>query len=490
MALDSQAPHEVWAQCLLNIERRVKAQSFSNWFRPTQIIQFDKDLLVIQVPSIVSADWLEKHYLDLIGEVVQEETGLSPVIQFSIEGSASSRKEVTAENGVSSPSPVAEPEKLSNSTFTDQLPTQREPAHYIRESEVETESTNTFTSLNAKYTFDSLIIGEGNRFAHAAALAVAKSPGKTQFNPLFVFGGVGLGKTHILQAIGNYARVNNQARRVAYVPSEKFMSDFIESLKNRSTATFQRLYRSADILLIDDIQFLFLRGEHTQTEFFHTFNSLHQNGKHFVMTCDSPPEKLEGLEERLLSRFQWGLVTPIEPPDLETRIAILHQKAEVNGIPLPDDVAAFLGNYISSNVRELEGALIHLLAYSSIHNTELSIAAAKHIARERGPDPTTELSIESIQRLVANHFDLTLDTLISKSRKQEVAVARQIAMFLSKRLTPHPLKMIGLHFGNRDHSTVVHAVQTVEKKCKNDSSFARMIDEFTETIKQKYAPSF
>ena len=490
MALDSQDPHEVWAQCLLNIERRVKAQSFSNWFRPTQIIQFNKDLLVIQVPSIVSADWLEKHYVDLIEEVVQEETELSPVIQFSIEGSASSRKEVTAEYNISSPSPVAEPKKLSNSTFTDQLPTQKEPVHYISESEVETESTDAFTSLNAKYTFDSLIIGEGNRFAQAAALAVAKSPGKTQFNPLFIFGGVGLGKTHILQAIGNYARVNNQARRVAYVPSEKFMSDFIESLKNRSTATFQRLYRSADILLIDDIQFLFLRGEHTQTEFFHTFNSLHQNGKQIVMTCDSPPENLEGLEERLLSRFQWGLVTPIEPPDLETRIAILHQKAEVNGIPLPDDVAAFLGNYISSNVRELEGALIHLLAYCSVHNTELTITAAKHIARERGPDPTTELSIESIQKHVANHFDLTLDTLISKSRKQEVAAARQIAMFLSKRLTPHPLKMIGLHFGNRDHSTVVHAIQTVEKKCKNDSSFARMIDEFTETIKQKYAPSF
>ena len=488
MALDSQDPHEVWAQCLLNIERRVKAQSFSNWFRPTQVIQFDKDVLVIQVPSIVSADWLEKHYVGLIREVVIEETELSPVIQFSLEGSASSRKEVPAKDNVSSSSPVIGPEKFSNSTFTDQLLTQKEPTHNL--DEVETETKGAFTSLNNKYTFDSLIIGEGNRFAHAAALAVAKSPGKTQFNPLFIFGGVGLGKTHILQAIGNYARVSNQARQVAYVPSEKFMSDFIESLKNRSTATFQRLYRSADILLIDDIQFLFLRGEHTQTEFFHTFNALHQNGKQIVMTCDSPPEKLEGLEKRLLSRFQWGLVTPIEPPDLETRIAILHQKAEVNGIPLPDDVAAFLGNYISSNVRELEGALIHLLAYCSVHNMELTIAAAKHIARERGPDPTTELSIESIQKHVANHFDLTLDTLISKSRKQEVAVARQIAMFLSKRLTPYPLKMIGLHFGNRDHSTVVHAVQTVEKKCKNDSSFAQMIDQFTETIKQKHAPSF
>ena len=490
MALDSQDPHEVWAQCLLNIEHRVRAQSFSNWFRPTQIIQFDKDLLVIQVPSIVSADWLEKHYVDLIREVVLEETNLSPSIQFTIEGSTTFVKEpIQSEIDDVKPPSTSESEKKPSTDVSSEQPiAQKELGQSPHGSNID--GNEAFTSLNAKYTFDSLIIGEGNRFAHAAALAVAKSPGKTQFNPLFIFGGVGLGKTHLLQAIGNYARVNNQARRVAYVPSEKFMSDFIESLKNRSTANFQRLYRSADILLIDDIQFLFLRGEHTQTEFFHTFNALHQNGKQIVMTCDSPPEKLEGLEERLLSRFQWGLVTPIEPPDLETRIAILHQKAEVNGIPLPDDVAAFLGNYISSNVRELEGALIHLLAYCSVHNTELNIAAAKHIARERGPDPTTELTIESIQRHVANHFDLTLDTLISKSRKQEVAVARQIAMFLSKRLTPHPLKMIGLHFGNRDHSTVVHAIQTVEKKCKNDSSFARMIDEFTETIKQKYAPSF
>lgn len=486
MALDSQDPHEVWAQCLLNIERRVRSQSFANWFRPTQIVQFDKELLVIQVPSIVVADWLEKHYTDLIRDVVLEETELSPTIQFTIEISSPSKENrTTVVSRVDAPPPISNTETPATNPPV-ALPTTRKETV----ESVDLEADGTSNSLNVKYTFDSLIIGEGNRFAHAAALAVAKSPGKTQFNPLFIFGGVGLGKTHLLQAIGNYARINNLARRVAYVPSEKFMSDFIESLKNRSVADFQRLYRSADILLIDDIQFLFLRGEHTQTEFFHTFNALHQNGKQIVMTCDSPPEKLEGLEERLLSRFQWGLVTPIEPPDLETRIAILHQKAEVNGIPLPDDVAAFLGNYISSNVRELEGALIHLLAYCSVHNTELTIAAAKHIAKERGPDPTTELSIESIQKHVANHFDLKLDTLISKSRKQEVAIARQIAMFLSKRLTPHPLKMIGLHFGNRDHSTVVHAIQTVEKKCKNDSSFARMIDEFTEAIKQKYTPSF
>ncbi len=485
MALDSLDPHELWAQCLLSIERRVRAQSFANWFHPTQVAQFDSNVLVIQVPSIVSADWLEKHYLELIREVVLEETELSPDISFTIDGAPAT----AVIPGVVPPNPNQEVEQpaIEGSSSNKNNPQTTEQPQIKNSSPEENEP---FTSLNSGYTFDSFIIGEGNRFAHAAALAVAKSPGKTQFNPLFIFGGVGLGKTHLLQAIGNYARVNNLARRVAYVPSEKFMSDFIESLKNRNTADFQRLYRNADILLIDDIQFLFLRGEHTQTEFFHTFNALHQNGKQIVMTCDSPPEKLEGLEERLLSRFQWGLVTPIEPPDLETRIAILHQKAEINGIPLPNDVAAFLGSYISSNVRELEGALIHLMAFCSVHNTELTVEAAKHIARERGPDPTTELSIEAIQKFVANHFDLTLENLISKTRKQEVATARQIAMFLAKRLTPHPLKMIGLHFGNRDHSTVVHAIQTVEKKCKKDPSFGKMIEEFTEAIKQKFVPSF
>jgi chromosomal replication initiator protein len=347
---------------------------------------------------------------------------------------------------------------------------------------------SSITALNTSYTFDKFVVGEGNRFAHATALAVAESPGETQFNPLFIFGGVGLGKTHLLQAIGNHARANDLAKQVFCVTSEKFLTDFIESLKNRTTADFKRLYRSADVLLIDDIQFL-IRGEHIQSEFFHTFNALHQNGKQIVMTCDSPPEQLEGLEERLISRFQWGLVTPIDPPDLETRIAILHQKAEINGILLPDDVATYLGNYVSSNVRELEGALIHLMAYCSVHNTELSVKAAKHIARQRGPNHTSELNIKSIQEHVADHFGLTLDVLVSKTRKQEVAAARQIAMFLAKRLTKQPLKIIGLHFGNRDHSTVVHAIQTVEKKCETTSSFAQVVEGLLETIQQKYTTS-
>jgi len=265
------------------------------------------------------------------------------------------------------------------------------------------------------------------------------------------------------------------------------MSDFIESLKNHNTKEFQKTYRSADILLVDDIQFL-IRGEQTRNEFFHTFNALHQAEKQIVMTCDSPPGELEGLEERLKSRFQWGLIAGIDPPDLETRIAILRQKAERNGIHLPDEVAAFLGSYISSNIRELEGALIHLMAYCSIHKSELTIEAAKGIVQARGPGQTSNLTIESIQQQVAEHFNLTQYLLIGKGRKQEITAARHIAMFLVKRLTRNPLTTIGLHFGNRDHSTVIHAVRTVEKKCKNDSSYARVVEDLSEVIRRQHAP--
>ena len=489
MTLETQDPHELWAQCLLNIERQVRPQSFSNWFRPTLVNRFDEDQLIIQVPSLFFADWVENHYLAMIQLAVKEETALVPKVSFVVE--QASEPEQKALN----------PTPASNQLDLMHKPYQAQPDPSIQTSPVEpiktldspegnasvSESATTQpSSLNERYIFDDFVIGEGNRFAHAAALAVANSPGKTQFNPLVIYGAVGLGKTHLLQAIGHHARNLNLVQKVVYVPSEKFMSDFIESLKNRNTIEFQKSYRSVDILLVDDIQFL-LRGEQTQSEFFHTFNALHQDGKQIVMTCDSPPGQLEGLEERLISRFQWGLVTPIEPPDLETRIAILHQKAERTGILLSDDVAAFLGSYISSNVRELEGGLIHLMAYCSIHKTELTIEAAKQIVQTRGPDQISDLNIEAIQQHVANHFSLTLNQLIGKGRKQDITAARHIAMFLSKRLTKNPLKMIGLHFGNRDHSTVIHAVRSVEKKCKNDRSFARIVEDLSETIRIHHA---
>ena len=458
-----QDPQELWAQCLLNIERQVRPQSFSNWFKQTSVSQFDEDLLSIQFPSAFSAAWVEEHYLQMIQAVVMEETTLAPRISFAV---------------AQTPQPALDPVLP--------IPTREEEStEDQREEEVETEAGPDQISLNQRYTFEEFIIGDSNQIALATALAVANAPGKTEFNPLVIYGGAGLGKTHLLQAIGHRAHSLNFAEKVVYVTSEKFMGDFVQSLAQGrdKTSEFKNFYRSADVLLVDDIQFL-LHGEQTQNEFFHTFNALHQSEKQIVMTCDSPPGHLDGLEERLKSRFIWGLATAINPPELETRIAILHKKAERNGIRIPGDVAALLGNHIRSNVRELEGTLISLMAYCSIHKKELDIEAAKHILDELGPSPS-ELSIEAIQQRVADHFNLTQELLTGKGRKQDVVTARHIAMFLVRSLIGSHFTTIGLHFGNRDHSTVIHAVSTVEKKCKNDSSFARLVEDLSNTIRRQ-----
>jgi chromosomal replication initiator protein len=468
----SQDAQELWAQCLLNIERRLRPQSFNTWFRPTTARRFDDDILEIEVSSSYFAHFVETNYLSLIQSVVDEETQRAPRVTFHVADEKGSLpiEEEPEQRADPPPGPV-------RSVPVHGQPAAKPPAE---------PSTGPlfYMPLNEKYIFETFVVGEGNRFAHAASQAVAASPGKTQFNPLVIYGGVGLGKTHLLQAIGHHALSLESGLRVVYVPSEKFMSDFIESLRQQNASEFQRLYRSADVLLVDDIQFL-IRGEHTQNEFFHTFNALHQNGKQIVMTCDSPPGELEGLEERLISRFQWGLVTSIEPPDLETRIAILQKKAEVNGILLPDDVATFLGNYISSNIRELEGALNHIMAYCAVNQAELSVEAARKIVQQRSTQDNQHLTIEGIQKLVAEHFDLTPELLIGKTRKQEIASPRQIAMYLAKRHTKSPLKVIGLHFGNRDHSTVVHAVRTVDKKSANDPVFAQVVERLSEEIQRR-----
>lgn len=477
----SQDPQELWAHCLLSIERQIRPQSFSTWFRPTRAKRFDEQTLELEVPSAIISDWIENNYLSLIQRVVRDETSHEPRIHFSI-----TAPETPGGSGGQTANNGGTGQSAATAGTNTRQPADEQPNLPAATSD-DWASSALFTSLNERYTFDTFVIGEGNRFSHAAAQAVAKSPGKTQFNPLVIYGGVGLGKTHLLQAIGHYALARKTAERVAYVPSEKFMSNFIEAIKTRSTAEFQRLYRSADILLIDDIQFL-LKGEHTQNEFFHTFNALHQNGKQIAMTCDSPPGELEGLEERLISRFKWGLVTSIEPPDLETRIAILHQKAEISGIALPDDVASFLGNFISSNIRELEGALNHLMAYCAVHQVELSVEVCRKIIQERLPVRSSHLGIEAIQQAVADHFGIAPELLIGKTRKQEIALARQVAMYLAKRLTQNPLKVIGLHFGNRDHTTVIHAVQTIEKKCIEDANLAHLVDILSSTIQQRQGP--
>ena len=475
-----QDPNELWARCLLEIEQRVRLQSFDHWFRPTKVRQFSTDLLEIEVPTSFFAEWVESNFQHLIQQVVKEVANISPQIRFIVadKTAAQPQQEMPQEQ------PKSQQQQVEKSDASNQKIDQKAPEQDQTKS-VHHPIKSQFTPLNVRYTFDTFVVGEGNRFAHAAAQAVAKSPGQTQFNPLVFYGGVGLGKTHLLQAIGQYALDMKYAEKVAYVSSEKFVSDFIQAIRGSSQAGFQRLYRSADILLVDDIQFL-PKTEATQNEFFHTFNALHQNGKQIVMTCDSPPGELDGLEERLISRFQWGLVTPIEPPDLETRIAILHQKAEINGIQLPDDVATYLGNYISSNIRELEGTLNHLMAYCTVHQEEVSVNVARKIIKERVPAQNTQLSIEAIQQIVAGELGLTPELLLGKTRKQEVVTGRQVSMYLAKHLTKNPLKIIGLHFG-RDHSTVVHAVQTTDRKCKENPEFARLVARLKGLIEEKHS---
>ena len=458
----SQDVQERWAQCLLKIERKLRAQTFNTWFRPTTARRFDEEELEIEVSSSYFAHFVESNYLSMIQSVVEEETGLCPRVAFVVDEATPIRTDTT--KGSSGAADEPRP---------GQVPVDEEPAE---------EGPPRHMPLNERYVFETFVVGEGNRFAYAAAQAVSQSPGRTQFNPLVVHGGVGLGKTHLLQAIGHHLLAAESGQRVVYVTAEKFLSDFIESLRQQKTSDFQRLYRSVSVLLVDDIQFL-IRSEGTQNEFFHTFNTLHQNGRQIVMTCDNPPGELEGLEERLISRFKGGLVTSIEPPDLETRIAILQKKAEINGIDLPEEVAVFLGNYISSNIRDLEGALNHIMAYCAVNQVELSVDAARKVVQQRNTAEGSRPSIKGIQQRVADHFDLTPDLLIAKTRKREVAGPRQIAMYLVKRHTKSPLKVIGIHFGNRDHSTVIHAVQTVDRKCSEDPAFARLVESLSEEIR-------
>ena len=462
MTLETQDPHELWAQCLLNIERQVRPQSFSNWFRPTLVNRFDEDQLVIQVPSLFFADWVENHYLGMIQSAVKEETTLVPKVSFVVaQASAPDRGKA-----LPSPAPTTAPTELALPAGDADLPGEK-----LKETEP---APAQHTSLNERYTFEDFVIGEGSRFAHAAALAVAKSPGKTQFNPLVIYGAVGLGKTHLLQAIGHHAQNLNLAQKVVYVPSEKFMSDFIESLKNRNTIEFQKSYRSVDILLVDDIQFL-LRGEQTQNEFFHTFNVLLEANKQIIITSDRYPKEIHGLEERLKSRFGWGLAVCIDPPELETCVAILKVKASLENFDIPDEVAFFIASKIRSNVRELEGALRKLMANCRFTNREPSVALAKESLRDLLAIQAKQITIENIQKTVAEYYNIRISDLLSKRRNRSITRPRQLAMAITRDLTSHSLPEIGDSFGGRDHTTVIHA-------CKRTALFK----ESNNRIKEDY----
>ncbi|MFQ5863738.1 MAG: chromosomal replication initiator protein DnaA [bacterium] len=436
----------VWTDCLSIIKDSINPQSFTTWFKPIRAVKLEEQNLTVEVPSQFFYEWLEGHYSGLINQALLQVLGDNSRLTYSVVVNGNSKSMHIP--SINQKQPLKKPDKRSN--------------------------------LNERYQFENFVEGANNQFARAASLAVAEAPGKTTFNPLVVYGGVGLGKTHLIQAIGNFSLLESTARHVLYVDSERFTIDFINSIQNNKTTEFSSIYRNVDLLLVDDIQF-FINKERTQEEFFHTFNALHNSGKQIVLSSDRPPKELDGMEERLISRFQWGLVADIQPPDLETRIAILQQKADENGIDMPGEIIEFIAINVTSNIRELEGALIRLLAFSSLKVKDMSLPLAKDVLKDLRLGKKKNILIEEIQRTISQHFDIPDDMLRAKTRKKEIAYVRQLAMYLTKELTKYSLKTIGLHFGGRDHSTVIHAIQCIENQIREDK---RVWDD-VQTLKSK-----
>lgn len=450
----------IWGACLELIRDGVNTQSFKTWFEPIVPVGLNSGRLTIQVPSQFFYDWIEEHYFSLVNNTVARVLGAEAVLEYVV------RKDEA------NPEPEMEYSSLATTKVEKRVfppqPTSFRTGGAATSATAGTERIQSF--LNPRYTFDNYIKGESNQLARAAASAVANNPGGTSFNPLVIYGGTGLGKTHLIQAIGNYALANRKADRVIYISSEKFTVEFVDAIQSDRISEFSSFYRSMDLLIVDDIQF-FSGKEKTQDNFFHTFNELHQIGKQLVLSSDRPPKELKGLDDRLLSRFQWGLTADIQPPDLETRIAILRKKSENDRIELPQDVVEFIATNVTTNVRELEGCLISLLAKASLEGRDLSIDLARDVVKVVVGDVKSPITIEEIQRVVCDYFSIPEDLIRGKTRKQEIVNARQIAMYLAKELTNSSLKTIGLHFGGRDHSTVIHAYQSVEDQMRLDQKY-------------------
>ncbi|MGB2768597.1 MAG: chromosomal replication initiator protein DnaA [Candidatus Zixiibacteriota bacterium] len=443
---------KLWRECLSHLSKRLKKQSFCTWLKPTRGLPSPEGSIRVAVPNRFVADWLQEHYLGVIQESIREVTQKDFALAFHV-----------------------------SKDSVDYHPQMSMSFDRPAKGNISARAAPGEMGLNRKYTFDAFVVGDSNQFAHAAALAVAEAPGRTKFNPLYMYGGVGLGKTHLAQAIGHYARDAYEGTKVLYVTSEKFTSDFINSLTSNTTRDFVNLYRNVDILLLDDIQF-FAGKESTQVQFFHTFNVLYQNGKQIVLTSDRPPREIRGVEERLSSRFQQGLVTDIQPPDLETRIAILNKKAESDGITMPIEVATFIADNVTSNIRELEGSLIRLLAYASLNSKEITVDLAKLVLRDTIRSGSREVTMHQIQKKVATSCNLPSEALCSKRKTQEIVLARQVAMYLARSLTNNSLKVIGLHFGGRDHSTVIHACTQVAENLKKDPHLKFKVDEIINAL--------
>jgi chromosomal replication initiator protein len=463
----------VWQRCLAQIQGQVTSLSFKTWFQPILPLKLSDKEITVQVPSQFFYDWVDQHYNALIRETITSVLGEDAKLYYSI---ASEESEPTAAVNLDAPQP-----------FTAAMPIREAqlqlapPFSVPRAAFRQTEQPIAQSNLNPRYTFENFIKGDSNQLARAAALAVGNNPGGTSFNPLVVYGGTGLGKTHLMHALGNHAIALNKAKRVVYVSSEKFTIEFVEAIQSDRVNEFSYFYRSVDLLIVDDIQF-FSGKEKTQDNFFHTFNTLYQLGRQIVLSSDVPPKELKGLDERLISRFQSGLTADIQPPDLETRIAILRKKSEDNSFELTQEVIDFIATSVTSNIRELEGCLISLIARASLDSRDITLDLAREVLRMVVNESKSPINIDQIQRTVCEFYDIPEDLLRAKTRKQEVVNARQVAMYLSKELTNSSLKTIGLHFGGRDHSTVIHSCQTIQDRLRNDSVFKQNVDQLRRRV--------
>lgn len=466
----------VWSDCLNVIKEQVPEQSFNTWFRPIVPLRYEDNILTIQVPSQFFYEWLEEHYVHVLKKALHAVVGPEARLEYSVI--------VDRGNKSNSPLSVSLPIKSGSSENRKDDSKNDDYVSPFRLKAVD--SLYHDSQLNPTYTFDTYIEGDCNRLARSAGYAVAKKPGVTSFNPLMLYGGVGLGKTHLVQAIGNEIKGNLVDRFVLYVSSEKFTNQFIEALKNNKIQEFQNFYMQVDVLIIDDVQFL-AGKERTQEIFFHIFNHLHQAGKQIIMTSDCPPRDLKGLQERLLSRFKWGLTADLQQPDYETRIAIIKRKMQADGIHIPDNVLEYLAYSVDTNIRELEGVLISLIAHASLSRADIDLELAKQTLKNIVHDIETEVGIDYIQKTVSEYFKVKMEDLKAKTRKKEIVIARQVAMFFSKEYTNHSLKAIGAYFGGRDHSTVIHAVQSVEDMMDTNSHFKSQIEDLRKKLKMKVA---
>lgn len=449
--------HGIWQKTLKRLEQEVSSQNFTTWIKPLHFISIEDDQVNLEVPNRFIKDWLQDNYLKNIEQIMSEIGTVNYRININI-GSTRSLKT----DNKKIPEKTAEFKKEVVVPPADNQPEQ-------------------FTNINPKYTFNSFVSGPSNQFAHAAAMAVANNPATT-YNPLFIYGGVGLGKTHIVHAIGNAICAQKKGLKICYYSSEKFTNELINSLRHAKMDEFRNKFRSIDVLLIDDIQFI-AGKKSTQEEFFHTFNALYESHKQIVVTSDKFPKEIPDLEERLRSRFEWGLIADIQAPDIETKQAILKMKADQNRIVLPEDVAFFLANSASSNVRELEGYLIRIGAFASLTSTPITLEMAKNILKDIIVEQNREVTIESIQKTVANHYQIKTNDLKSSKRLKTLVLPRQVAMYIGRKLTSASYPEIGAKFGGKDHSTIIHAIKKIEKKMEDDLHLRTTIEKLIDNIR-------